>query len=456
MPSGPETKFPIQFPDLGHMTYSPTSVTILLPMPNTAKNSESTPDLRLLLEQDTSLVKIASNFKILTMVEWPKKTQELFLDGYRKKNPKIPEVSYKKYNFKEELTALDSIIKNTNVDHPIAKYLNSTAKSYFQAHQLIENLGLPEMTKHSLEIYGQPSDLVAGSNYSSLDAAKFFIQLSDNFKSFHQLTEEDTSVTAETIRDQLEKAVNNIITEDTVSIFIDENLVPKAAAGVNRVRLRSGSNFSKYDFKQLLEHEIFVHSLTAINGRRQPNLTTLSLGSPRTTATQEGLATFAELATGSMDLNRLKRIALRVVATDKALHGANFIEIFEYFLKEGQSEQESYSSTQRIFRGGDPNGDIVFTKDTVYLDGLLRAHSFFRWAMKNSKLSLTRVLFAGRLTFDDTQSLAPFVDDGFISPPKYLPPWIAEAPLLGGYLAFSLFANKIRVGGLDKEFGSQG
>ena len=30
---------------------------------------------------------------------------------------------------------------------------------------------------------------------------------------------------------------------------------------------------------------------------------------------------------------------------------------------------------------------------------------------------------------------------------------LSQVPTLGGYLAFSLFANKIRVTGLDKEFG---
>ncbi len=73
--------------------------------------------------------------------------------------------------------------------------------------------------------------------------------------------------------------------------------------------------------------------------------------------------------------------------------------------------------------------------------------------MKKSKLGLTRVLFAGRMTFDDAEKLAPFYESQIIEPPKYLPPWLSQVPTLGGYLAFSLFANKIRVGSLDKEFG---
>ena len=66
------------------------------------------------------------------------------------------------------------------------------------------------------------------------------------------------------------------------------------------------------DIHQLIQHEGFVHMLTAINGRSQPNLGSLGLNAPRTTRSQEGLATFGELITRSIDLGRLRRIALRI------------------------------------------------------------------------------------------------------------------------------------------------
>jgi uncharacterized protein (TIGR02421 family) len=413
-------------------------------------------ELKSYLECDRLLVSIAKEFKILALIEWPKGLQDEFIKSYKSGSPTIPQVPYKKYDHSEELQKLDSIIKATDTPHPVAQFINQTAKSYHAAYKLVEHLGHREMLKYSVELYGRPGDLIAGSKYSSLDAAKFFIEIADQFNEYFSSEFDNICVLAETIKEQLESAIKAVITDDLVRVIIDENLVPKAAAGVSRVRIRSGTCFSKYDFKQLLEHEVFVHTLTAINGARQSHLTTLSLGSPRTTATQEGLATFAELITGAIDLNRLKRIALRVIAVEMALSGANFIEVFDYFIKNGQTHNESYGSTQRIFRGGDPRGCAVFTKDSVYLDGLLHAHSFFRWAMKNQKLHLLHVLFAGRMTFTDAEPLEPFMATKLIAEPKYLPPWLAQVSTLGGYLAFSLFANKIRVGGLDKEFSQLG
>lgn len=412
-------------------------------------------ELKSYLKIDKELVAIAKEFKILTLIEWPKEVQSDFLASYRAGNPKIPQVQYDKLDYNDKLKKLETIIQNTSSDHPIAKFLNQTAKSYFSGFKMAEHLGTSDMLQHSVDLYGRPGDRIAGSKFTSIEAAQFFIEIADQFNDYFSLENDDICILADTIRDQLQKALNEVIKDDVVTVIVDENLVPKAAAGVSRVRLRSGTCFSRYDFKQLLEHEVFVHTLTAINGREQPHLNSLSLGAPRTTATQEGLATFAELITGAIDLNRLKRIALRVLAVDQALNGANFIEVFEYFKKNGQSDSESYSSTQRIFRGGTPSGRVAFTKDSVYLDGLLRAHSFFRWAMKNHKLDLTHVLFAGRMTFEDAEILAPFVNMGLIYEPKYLPPWLSQVPTLGGYLAFSLFANKIRVGALDKDFAGQ-
>ena len=46
-----------------------------------------------------------------------------------------------------------------------------------------------------------------------------------------------------------------------------------------------------------------------------------------------------------------------------ALDGADFIDLFKFFLVSGQPEIESVRSAQRIFRGGAVKGGIVFTKD---------------------------------------------------------------------------------------------
>jgi len=173
----------------------------------------------------------------------------------------------------------------------------------------------------------------------------------------------------------------------------------------------------------------------------------LGLNSPRTTLTQEGLAVFAELISGSIDLARLKRISLRTVAIEQAQSGADFIDVFRYFLGAGQSDAEGFASAQRVFRGVPLAGGTAFCKDTVYLGGLLSVHAFFRAAMKQRRLDRCRNLFAGKLGLDDVIALQPCFTDGTIVPPRWLPPWMQQIGATAGWLAFSLFANRIGIDG---------
>jgi uncharacterized protein (TIGR02421 family) len=242
-----------------------------------------------------------------------------------------------------------------------------------------------------------------------------------------------------------------VFKDKEVRVVIDTHLASKAAAGATRIRLRDATCFSEYDAQQLLQHEAFVHSLTALNGRRQPIISAMSLGAPRTTATQEGLATFAELITGAIDIARLERIAMRIVATDMALGGADFIDVFRYFVEAGQPLNESYNSTMRIFRGAPLTGGHAFTKDAVYLRGMLEVHTFFRWAFKEQKLQLCEHFFAGRMTLNDVVRYEEFFLDGTLRTPNYLPPWMTRSTGLAGYLAFSVFANVIDLVGLQTE-----
>src|SRR5690606_6561123 len=152
-----------------------------------------------------------------------------------------------------------------------------------------------------------------------------------------------------------------------------------------------------------------VHTATTLNGRVQPHIKSLGLGSPRTTGTQEGLATFAELITASMDLSRLRRLALRIKAVAIAGAGADFIEVFEFFLANGQSEDESFQSAARIFRGGNVRGGVYFTKDIVYLRGLFSVHTFLRKAIEARKIEYPSYLFVGRLTLGDVVHLEPYI-----------------------------------------------
>ena len=402
-------------------------------------------------ELDRRLVAATRGIRLLQSVSWPASIEMDFVAAWKAGTARLPEITYPKFDFTETREALLGISIAAEPGHPLGDYIRRTAQSWRIATELLDSIGTPAITEHSARLFGRPSDLVPGAKLTNVDAARHFIAIADEFISAAVLGDKAEMIPADQLRVDLQRQLDAFFGVDVVRVETDPELIAKAAAGATRIRLRAATSFSSYDRQQLVEHEAFVHSLTALNGREQPHLKSLARSSPRITATQEGLAVFAELMSGSIDIERMKRISLRIIAIDMALKGADFIEVFRFFLDAGQAETDSFASAQRVFRGAPLDGGAAFTKDTVYLHGLLSVHTFFRWALKHRHLQACRNLFAGKLALHDVMALEPYFDNGYIAQPKYLPPWVQHASGLAGMLAFSLFANQIRLDRVEAE-----
>ena len=395
---------------------------------------------------DARMLKAARGLRILTLMSWPASLQQPFLDSWNAGKPVLPQVDYPKLDFSDARRELDAIASEVDTTHPLGQDLCESAHTWSMAARMLEVLGTPEVSTLSIALYGQPDEPLPGDGPTTREAAQHFIGIACELD--HELLSpsETVPISAVALQLQLQQALDDFFDERMITVELDLDLIAKAAAGATRIRLRSSAIFTDYDRDQLLQHEAFVHSLTALNGRLQPSLKSLELPSPRTTATQEGLATIAAQITGSTDIERMKRVSLRIEAVARALDGADFIEIFRYFLETGgQSEAESFASAQRVFRGVPTTGGAAFTKDTVYLRGLIGVHTFYRWSLRQDRLRLGRFLFAGKMTLEDVQRFEPLFDAGVLAPPRWLPRWAARANGLAGMLAFSLFANKIRL-----------
>ena len=394
---------------------------------------------------DERMVKVARGLRLLSMVSWPASAQKHFLDEAAQGRYALPVIDYPKYDFSEARRELEAIARAADHDHPLGHYICDSARSWAIAAELLEALGTREVATHSIRLFGRPDEILPGSGPTTREAARHFIDIADELDRELLAPSECVSISATALQLQLQGALDDFFNERVIEVVLDPDLIAKAAAGATRIRLRHGAAFSDYDRHQLIEHEAFVHSLTALNGREQPHLPSMALSSPRVTATQEGLAVFAEQITGTIDIERMKRISLRIEAVAMAMDGADFLQVYHYFRDGGQSEVDSFTSAQRVFRGVPTTGGCAFTKDTVYLRGLISVHTFFRWALRQRKLLLCRRLFAGKMTLGDVQRMEPLFDSGVLVPPRWLPQWVVRANGLAGMLAFSLFANRIRL-----------
>ena len=394
---------------------------------------------------DQRLVQAVRGIRLLTLASWPASVQSGFLQSWRQGRAVLPQVEYPQLDFSQARAELEAVAAAADPQHPLGIYLRQSAASWASAARLLESLGTPAACTASMELFGRPDTPLPGDGPTAREAAHHFIQIAGELD--HELLSpaEQVSVSATALALQLQGDLDAFFGSRVVQVELDPQLISKAAAGATRIRLRAGAAFSDYDRRQLFHHEALVHSLTSLNGRRQTVLPSLGLASPRVTATQEGLATFAEQITGSIDIGRMKRISLRTEAVAMALEGADFLQVFGYFLEAGQGPEESFASAQRVFRGMPLTGGCAFTKDAVYLRGLVGVHTFFREALQRDRLRLCRWLFAGKMNLDDVVRFEPLFADGTLQPPRWLPEWVERAGGLAGLLAFSLFANRIRM-----------
>lgn len=407
--------------------------------------------LRRLAGVDADIVDAARDIKVLSRLSWPARVMHEFLEAWHRGQPVLPEVSYRPADLDDTRRRLQACLQALGEEaDPLSAYLRATAGSYHTLCLLLDAAGSAAVTEHSRALYGLPGDPISSGHVDNLEAARHFLDVGAEYYRAASLHEADYCLSAQLVEREMSARLAEVFEPGVVRVEVDPAMASKAAAGATRIRLRADTCFSEYDVEQLLQHEAFVHSLTALNGRAQTRLRSLGLGAPRTTGAQEGLATFAELVTGAIDISRVERLALRVVGIDLALGGADFIDVFRFFLEAGQTEMESFSSAMRIFRGAPVTGGAAFTKDVVYLHGLMEVHTFFRWAMQHQKLTLTRHFFAGRMTVADVVRLEPLFEAGVLDAPRYLPPWMVRTNGLAGYLAFAVFANRITVEELDE------
>lgn len=394
-------------------------------------------------ELDRAIVDLAKSVKVLSNLNWIPTIRDVFLRNWEAQNPKLPVVEYIRPDLSGTADALRALATRAPKTHPIGVYLAKTASSYALGAEMLANIGRPRFTQLSSEIYGVPGNQIFSSSMTHLNAADLFISVTNEYQDICNIPAQDLCYTPGEVAEFLQSRLNSLFTDHTVNVIVDPLLAAKAAAGASRVRVRGSSKFSRAEVEQLVEHECYIHTLTAINGRSQNNLQSLGLGAPRTTRTQEGLALFAELITRTIDLNRLRRIAMRTRAVQMGLDGANFIDVFKFFLTAHFSPNEAFFSTFRVFRGGDVNGGVVFTKDCSYLGGLAEVHTFLRKSIQHGMVDYPHYLCSGRLTLGDIFLLEEQFKSGTISMPRYEPSWITDRPRLTAFLIYSNFINSI-------------
>ncbi len=263
--------------------------------------------------------------------------------------------------------------------------------------QLLQARGTGEFFHRSLTLYGRPPrDMVQ-------DAEEILARPREA---------EKRELDAEEVKGRLDRYLD-LYRESYPGFECEVVVAPHLGSSVyvheNRVHIQAGARYSGMAAEGYKHHEIEAHILTYLNGLRQP-LGLLRAGLRGTMAFRESLGVFSEIASGVMAAERAAALCSRVVAVDWMVRGLEFFEVFEKLVYEfGFDEDFAYSVCQRIFRAGG------FTQDWVCLadvGGILRY-----WAT-GGDLS---VLFPGKASLDELNTVKELLDEGVLVPPKFLP-----------------------------------
>jgi len=416
-------------------------------------------ELSIIQTLSTRLVDAQRQIRILDQVKWDEGVKREFFRHKNKRLPKVDLSYYEKrplpYDVSEKIDEFRTILRDTQNQlgeySPITRLIKRQCDEYIRAVEMLNVRGTSLFVELSKELYGSPSDVfyVGGPRLSEMGMLLFDVLT----KLDVQLESDspDDTYSPEEARKILQARLNAFFDRDHIKVMISDGMVADASAGADKIKLSGKATFSERELKYLEVHEGWVHLGTTINGSLQPNCFFLSKGSPSCSVIQEGLAVMTEVVTFSSYPSRMRKITNRVIAIDKVMQGANFMDIYHYYLECGWSEEESYNQSVRVFRGSTPTGG-PFTKDLSYAKGFVLVYNFICYAISAHRIDAVPLLFSGKLMLDDLPLLLELKAEGLLDAPRYLPPQFRDLSALSVWLSFSLYLNKFDFSEIQRNF----
>lgn len=386
------------------------------------------------------LCELAKPMRVLANLRWPVTAREEFLRG---RAATLPVVDYEPFDPGPIVDQVREIRRSIYPGSLIDDYFESQTEAIEHTALMLAARGTPAFLTHSAALYGLPSAPLRYDPTTPIELAHRVHEVIGGLDRIGLDVLPMPDRDAASVAAELEARVRTYLGDDAPLVEVVDDLSANALATSTRIKVRRGAMFTDRDAAQLLQHEALIHVLTAVNGRHQIDLPILSVGHPGTTRTQEGLAVFAEFVSGTLELDRFRRLADRIIAIQMVIDGADFIELYRWFSERTPTPEQAFESTRRVFRGSPVTGGAPFTKDAVYLSGFLAVSTFIRAAFQRDRVDCLGLLFAGKLDIYSIPALAELRSIGLCRPATHLPPWVADPRWVLTWLTYSTFASAI-------------
>lgn len=228
---------------------------------------------------------------------------------------------------------------------------------------------------------------------------------------------DDTAIDCHAVKraaDALVARYRRTVPEFQVETCLREDTGPGLMVSGRSLLISTATRMTRGRLDALLQHEVSVHLLTAVNGGHQ-GLGIFGTGLAGYEGLQEGLGVFAEFMVDGLTAARLRLLAARVLVVHAMLEGAGFVECHR-LLEDGHgfSARGAFNIVARVFRSGG------LAKDAIYLRGL---HQVFDFVASGRALD---PFWLGKIA----EHHVPVVDElkarGMLRPPVALPEFLSR------------------------------
>lgn len=339
-----------------------------------------------------SLCKTVETLNFINPINLAAQRNAFFKNSYISPNFNYKQLDINPYKFREQLYKLP--VDDIN-DADIQQLYRHVIDNLASKIDLLTTIGTDDFVYNSLKYYGEPSHI-------DIANARFLLHLSADFDG----NGDDVLNADKAIRYFKEQAQ---LWGLNCRIEKSSKVVAKAMVNNEKALLLINKNalFTEKELQAFAYHELGIHMLTTINAKKHP-LKVFSIGLTGNTHTQEGLALYSEYCSGSLTIQRLKTIALRVIAVKYMLEHNDFVKTYHALMSEFKLEKDfAFTLTTRVYRGGG------FTKDYLYLKG-------FRDVINLAKANSIDNLLVGKIGTLDFEITNEIVERGMIAKPQPL------------------------------------
>lgn len=381
----------------------------------------------------TQLKDIAKDLSFLGHPRYPLKDLYLLFPQHKAFIDCLEDVSVPfPVNVSEKRKAMDQFLKNlapADVPYQLKKIFTQRVQDYHILLNMMENFDNVFFYEHCTKLYGTSHKMTSNNA---------FLYFLEEIPKYCLPDKGGEKLKGEEAMNYLRTKMLETFDPKDFEVKASSSLLSDSSAGRRTLKLNPHKEYTTGHLDIFLVHEGWVHLGTSLNGAVQEDNPWLSTWAPRTTFLQEGLAIITELITGCMTLERWNKVVLRHLATSMAERGSSITDVYAYLRHHEMEDLDAFKLALRVFRGVPLEGGMAFTKELLYLHGmieLLYHLHFFKTDLKS--------LWVGKISFEEHIMLLDHW--AFMNPQvKYFPkklehPLVLERLNKLKELSFSLF-----------------